>query len=100
LYAYKDGYAACIIRQEGKLDVIMIDGQWRNACAAICDAYQMMHGIIVLDNSDRHYQGCDLLRAWLFPDRLRPPQHYQLVCSHDLGVYPCSDKPAQRVFCA
>lgn len=58
----KESYVACITRQEGKFDVIVIDGQWRNACAEICDAYLNTHGMIIIDNSDRHYRGCDLLR--------------------------------------
>ncbi len=61
-HADKENYVSCITRQEGKFDVIVIDGQWRNACAAICDAYLNSHGMIVVDNSDRHYKGCDLLR--------------------------------------
>jgi len=62
LHADKEGYVSCITRQQGKFDVIVIDGQWRNACAAICDAYLNEQGIIIIDNSDRHYNGCELLR--------------------------------------
>lgn len=62
LHTDKEGYVSCITRQEGKFDVIVIDGQWRNACAAICDDYLNTQGMIIVDNSDRHYKGCDLLR--------------------------------------
>ena len=61
-HANKKDYISCITRQEGKFDVIVIDGQWRNACAAICDTYLNKDGMIIFDNSDRHYKGCDLLR--------------------------------------
>jgi hypothetical protein len=58
----KEDYIRCITRQEGKFDVIVIDGEWRNACAAISDAYLNGGGMIIIDNSDRHYKGCDFLR--------------------------------------
>lgn len=58
----KDDYVSFLTRQEGKFDVIVIDGQWRNACAAICDTYLNGNGMVIIDNSDRHYKGCDLLR--------------------------------------
>jgi len=62
LHVDKENYVSCITLQEGKFDVIVIDGRWRNACAAICDTCLNSHGMIVVDNSDRHYKGCDLLR--------------------------------------
>ena len=62
MFVDKNDYVSCITRQEGKFDVIVIDGQWRNACAAISGAYLNRGGMIIFDNSDRHYNGCDLLR--------------------------------------
>lgn len=58
----KESYVTSIAGQEGKFDVIVIDGKWRNACMAFCDAYLNINGLIIVDNSDRHYKGCDLLR--------------------------------------
>jgi hypothetical protein len=58
----KDSYVASIAEQQGKFDVIVIDGKWRNACATFCVAYLDINGMIIVDNSDRHYKGCDLLR--------------------------------------
>ena len=33
-----------------------------DACAAICACVPGYNGMIIIDNSDRHYKGCDLLR--------------------------------------
>jgi hypothetical protein len=62
MHADKENYVSCITRQNAGFDVIVIDGQWRNACAAVCVACLNRHGIIIIDNSDRHYKGSDLLR--------------------------------------
>lgn len=62
LHTGKQDYVESIARQDSKFDVIVIDGQWRNACAAICVAHLNSNGMIIVDNSDRHYKGCDLLR--------------------------------------
>lgn len=62
LHTGKQGYVESIAQQDGKFDVIVIDGQWRNACAAVCAAHLNSNGMIIVDNSDRHYSGCDLLR--------------------------------------
>lgn len=58
----KARYVSSISRQDGKFDVIVIDGQWRNACANICTGSLTDYGMIILDNSDRQYKGCDRLR--------------------------------------
>jgi len=59
----KEGYVSSIARQGCKFDLIVIDGQWRNACAAICPDFLAEYGMIVIDNSDRQYPGSDELRA-------------------------------------
>jgi len=58
----KDDYVSSIGKAGGKFDVIVIDGRWRNACADVCALHLADHGIIVFDNSDRRYEGCDRLR--------------------------------------
>ncbi len=58
----KELYVSNIRQQGRKFDVIVIDGQWRNACANVVADYLMDYGMIIFDNSDRHYQGCDILR--------------------------------------
>lgn len=62
LHTDRESYVASISGKGGKFDVIVIDGKWRNACAAFCVAYLNINGMIIVDNSDRHYKGCDLLR--------------------------------------
>lgn len=59
----KENYVSSIRKREQKFDVIVIDGQWRNACANICADHLMDHGMIIFDNSDRHYDGCTKLRG-------------------------------------
>ncbi|MFN7085986.1 MAG: hypothetical protein ACK4N4_05090 [Burkholderiales bacterium] len=63
LETVRDDYVSSIGRAGVKFDVIVIDGQWRNACAGVCTRHLADHGIIVFDNSDRRYEGCDRLRA-------------------------------------
>jgi len=58
----KDRYVSSIGRDKDTFDVIVIDGQWRNACADVCVDYLVDHGMIIFDNSDRQYDGCTKLR--------------------------------------
>jgi len=58
----KERYVSAIEQQQGKFDVIVIDGKWRNACAHACIDSLSDDGLIIFDNSDRHYQGCTFLR--------------------------------------
>lgn len=59
----KEKYVSSIGRDVAVYDVIVIDGQWRNACAEICADYLADRGMIIFDNSDRRYEGCAKLRA-------------------------------------
>lgn len=59
----KEAYVSSISRQDRKFDVIVIDGRWRNACTTTCVDFLADHGMIIFDNSDRQYEGCNKLRA-------------------------------------
>lgn len=59
----KDKYVSSIGRDGAMYDVIVIDGQWRNACADRCADHLADRGMIIFDNSDRRYEGCAKLRA-------------------------------------
>lgn len=48
-----EGYLAAASEADGPLDVIVIDGEQRPACAAMAPARLAPGGIIVFDNSDR-----------------------------------------------
>ena len=58
----KEAYASSIARSGKMFDVIVIDGRWRNACTVACVDFLSSHGMIIFDNSDRHYDGCNDLR--------------------------------------
>lgn len=58
----RESYISSIGRYQGTFDVIVIDGQWRNACADVCKEYLAEDGIIIIDNSDRKYACCTKLR--------------------------------------
>lgn len=58
----REGYVSAIRKQAHKFDVIVLDGRWRNACAAACEPCLADGGMIIIDNSDRHYRACDELR--------------------------------------
>ena len=58
----KDSYVSSIGRNKETFDVIVIDGQWRNACANVCVDHLVDHGMIIFDNTDRQYDGCTKLR--------------------------------------
>jgi hypothetical protein len=47
------GYAAAIVEAGGPFDVAVIDGEDRNACAALALDHVKPDGLIVFDNSDR-----------------------------------------------
>lgn len=59
----KDRYVSSIERNAVAYDLIVIDGRWRNACADKCADYLAVGGMIIIDNSDRRYEGCARLRA-------------------------------------
>lgn len=48
---------------DGPFDVVVIDGRFRELCAARALEVVAPTGMVVLDNSDRHPDLCDLLRA-------------------------------------
>lgn len=55
-------YVSSITREGTMFDLIVIDGQWRNACLRISPEFLVNTGMIIVDNSDRHYEGCVELR--------------------------------------
>lgn len=61
--AERDDYVGCIAREEASFDVIVIDGRWRRRCALQAPERLRQGGIIVLDNSDRHQDAAQTLRA-------------------------------------
>lgn len=46
------GYAEAIGETAERFDVVILDGAWRNACAAVSVQHLRDGGIIILDNSD------------------------------------------------
>jgi hypothetical protein len=59
----KESYVSSLSRYGRNFDLIVIDGAWRNACAVIAHKFLNESGMIIIDNSDRHYSGSDYLRA-------------------------------------
>jgi len=60
----REDYVHCIKEYDQGFDVIVIDGNYRNACAhaitdELCDA-----GIVILDNSESHEKTAALLRSY------------------------------------
>lgn len=47
-----EDYAAAIDVVSGLLDIIIIDGAWRNECASACLGRLAAGGLVILDNSD------------------------------------------------
>lgn len=58
----KEGYVSSICLQDGKFEVIVIDGKWRHACVDVCTHYLNEGGMIILDNSDRYAEACRQIR--------------------------------------
>jgi hypothetical protein len=58
----KDSYVSSIGRNSATYDLIVIDGRWRNTCADKCTDHLADGGMIILDNSDRRYEGSTRLR--------------------------------------
>jgi hypothetical protein len=59
----EEEYISSIAREGNKFDLIVIDGKWRNNCMRICSSFLNDEGIIILDNSDRHYSEARNLRS-------------------------------------
>ena len=55
-------YCSSIKYQGIKFDVVVVDGLWRNICAEVCTEYLSDDGIIIFDNTDRHYNACNKLQ--------------------------------------
>ena len=58
----RDDYVRAIDAEEGRFDLIAIDGRWRHACALAAPARLAPGGLIVLDNSDLHPRSARALR--------------------------------------
>jgi hypothetical protein len=62
LHTDRDGYVTSIAAGNDSFDIIVVDGKWRNACIRTCEPHLRDGGVIIVDNSDRHYRACDELR--------------------------------------
>lgn len=62
LHPDRDGYVNSIAARNESFDVIVVDGKWRNACIRASEPLLRAGGMIIVDNSDRHYRACDELR--------------------------------------
>jgi hypothetical protein len=59
----KAGYLACLAEQGEKFDLIVVDGRWRQSCAAVAPGRLRDGGMIVLDDSQRYPGTARSLRA-------------------------------------
>lgn len=59
----RDEYVGALQEQAGTFDVIVIDGRWRHACAAVSPGRMRDGGLILLDNSDKFPEAADALRG-------------------------------------
>jgi len=50
----KDEYVASIFQDEGSYDIIVVDGQARNACCCVAVRCLLPGGLLILDNADRN----------------------------------------------
>jgi hypothetical protein len=62
LESARDGYVTSIRRQNGRFDIIVIDGKWRNACTTTSIDYLNEGGMIIFDNSDCYAGACSRIR--------------------------------------
>lgn len=56
----RDTYVGAV--GDDRFDIISIDGEWRDDCAALAPDRLAEGGLIVFDNSDRHPDACRSLR--------------------------------------
>lgn len=56
-------YASAIAEVGQQFDIVIIDGVWRNECAAVALAHVRRDGVIILDNSDWYKDVAQFLRA-------------------------------------
>lgn len=76
---------ACSQKPEGIFDIILVDGRNRVKCIKVCMDYVKPGGILILDNSERHYYkpGIDLLKDWHRFDTYQPlPDKYGFTYPH------------------
>jgi hypothetical protein len=59
----KAGYLACLAERGEKFDLIVVDGRWRQSCAALAPAFLREEGIIVLDDAERYPRIAGALRS-------------------------------------
>jgi hypothetical protein len=62
----KARYLSCLAEQGEKFDLIVIDGRWRQSCAALAPSHLRDGGMVVLDNSDRYPETARALRHLQF----------------------------------
>lgn len=58
----RDSYAAAIMVPGRKMDVIVIDGVWREDCVRHCLSYLAPDGFLILDNSDWYWEAGRYIR--------------------------------------
>jgi hypothetical protein len=58
-----EAYASAIAEVGQQFDIVIIDGMWRNECAAKALAYVRKEGFIILDNSDWYQDVAKFLRS-------------------------------------
>ena len=63
LKTISDVYASAIVEIGQQFDMVIIDGAWRNECAAEALAYVRRDGLIILDNSDWYKDVALFLRS-------------------------------------
>ena len=56
------GYVDSILRQADKFDLVVVDGEYRAACATSALAMLKDDGMVILDNADWHSEAADILR--------------------------------------
>jgi hypothetical protein len=62
----RESYAASIKDVGLAFDIVIIDGAWRNECAAVALAYIRKDGLVILDNSDWYTDVAEFLRSHSF----------------------------------
>lgn len=58
-----EAYASAIAEIGKQFDIVVIDGMWRNECAAKALAYVRKDGLVILDNSDWYTDVAGFLRT-------------------------------------
>ncbi len=58
----KESYVNSPLEQEGKFDIVVVDGRNRIACTAIAADVVFENGIVIIDNSDWYPLACSFMR--------------------------------------